>query len=81
MNFNIENADFLFTLETQQMNGNNVLTSFTATADSVTYNCYIQLVAVGEVETEFCCGPLGCTAGPCRSDQIKAQSASTQSGD
>ena len=77
MNFIIDNAEFEFSLQTQEVNGHNVLTAFTATADNVTFNCFIQLVAPGEVATEFCCSPLGCTSGPCRSDQIKAQSASS----
>ena len=81
MNFIVENAGFVFTLETQQVNGNNVLTAFTATGNSVTFDCYIQLTAVGEIETEFCCGPLGCTSGPCRSDQLKAPYTGTQSSD
>jgi len=79
MNFIINNADFVFTLETQLINGQNVLTSFTCTGDQVAYDCLIQLV--GEGGTEFCCSPLGCTSGPCRAEQIKAQSASSAPSD
>ena len=79
MNFIIDNADFVFTLETQLVNGHYVLTSFTATADNVEFDCFIQLMSPGEVAVEFCCSPLGCTSGPCRADQIKAQSATSNS--
>jgi hypothetical protein len=78
MNFIIDNANFVFNLQTQEVNGQNVLTSFTATSNGVEFNCYIQLVSEGEVETEFCCSPLGCTSGPCRTqEQIKAASSSS----
>lgn len=66
MNFVINGADFVFTIEFQQQGGQNVLTSFTATADKVNYTCKIQLDEVSSLtETMFCCTPLGCTSGGC----------------
>ena len=66
MNFIVENADFVFNLQTQQVNGSNVLTAFTATLDSTNYVCAIQLVQEGSmVEEVFCCTPQGCTSGAC----------------
>jgi hypothetical protein len=78
MNFKVHNADFQFTIEFQQVNGEYFLESFTATKDNVHFACFIQLdgVDTGEEVVEFCCSPLGCTSGGCRGFQTQSESAS-----
>jgi len=74
MTFTIANSGFTFDL---QVNGENQLTSFTATREGVSYVCYIQLESQGEVAQLVCCTPQGCVEGPCRTTTtIAAQSAS-----
>lgn len=63
MNFTISGEDFTFTL---LVDSNGTLTSFTATKDSNSYDCSIQLTATGGMMAEaFCCTPSGCTSGSC----------------
>ena len=63
MNFTISNEDFTFTL---LVDPNGTLTSFTATKDSTSYDCAIQVTATGAMMPEvFCCTPAGCTSGAC----------------
>ena len=65
MNFTISGEDFTFTL---LVDTNGTLTSFTATKDSITYLCSIQLNSSGGLMPEaFCCTPSGCTSGSCSS--------------
>jgi hypothetical protein len=61
MNFTIAGEDFNFTLT---VNSEGQLLAFTATKDSTTYDCSIQLVSQANAE-RTCCGPSGCTAGSC----------------
>jgi len=62
MNFTISNEGFTFHV---QVDGNGHLTSFTATKDSVTFDCSIQLQSRANPLEIFCCNPSGCTSGPC----------------
>lgn len=63
MTFTISGEGFTFTLE---VDNNDNLTSFIATNGATTYNCTIQLVSQINPEEFICCGPSGCTSGPCR---------------
>ena len=66
MTFTISGEPFLFTLVVDD----GVLTSFTATDNGTTFDCFIQLEAQGLVEGMFCCTPTGCTSGGCSSAQL-----------
>ncbi len=63
MNFTISGEDFTFTLSVDL---NGTLTGFTATKDSINYDCSIQMTSTsGLMPERFCCTPSGCTSGSC----------------
>jgi hypothetical protein len=64
MIFTILDADFTFNL---QIDSNGRLTSITATKGNpvTTYKCSIQVENENNPLEMFCCGPSGCTVGPC----------------
>jgi hypothetical protein len=67
MNFKVHNAEFQFTIEFDEVNGEYFLESFTAKRGNVDFTCFIQLdETVGDAVVDFCCSPVGCTSGGCR---------------
>lgn len=64
MIFTILGEDFTFNL---QLDSNGRLTSITATKGNpvTSYKCSIQVENESNPLEMFCCGPSGCTVGPC----------------
>ncbi len=62
MTFTIDGQPYTFNLQLDQ---SNKLTGFTASTQSTTYVCSIQLASNEDVPEFVCCTPSGCTAGGC----------------
>jgi hypothetical protein len=62
MTFTIDGEEFLFNMT---LDGENHLIALTATKDSVTYDCTIQLISRADGD-RMCCIPGGaCQSGSC----------------